>query len=73
MVPAPNGGDPFIGTLGVDGTITFTATPYSLGVFTIFTGKVNSDNSISGTTSNSTVIHQNPGNFSQLKGTREKR
>jgi hypothetical protein len=51
---APKGGDPFIGTLGIDGTITFTATPFFLGVFTIFTGKVNSDSSISGTASNST-------------------
>ncbi len=51
---APKGGDPFIGTLGVDGTITFTATPFFLGVLTIFTGKVNSDSSISGTASNST-------------------
>jgi hypothetical protein len=49
---APNGGDPFIGTLGVDGTITFTATPLFIGSLTIFTGKVNSDGSISGTTSN---------------------
>ena len=54
IVLAPKGGDPFIGTLGVDGTITFTATPFFLGVFTIFTGKVNSDSSISGTASNST-------------------
>jgi hypothetical protein len=49
---APNGGDPFIGTLGVDGTITFTATPLFIGSLTVFTGKVNSDGSISGTTSN---------------------
>src|SRR6266436_6096802 len=27
ILDAPNGGDPFIGTLGVDRTITFTATP----------------------------------------------
>ena len=49
---APNGGDPFIGTLRVDGTITFTATPLFIGVFTIFTGKVNGDGSIRGTTIN---------------------
>src|SRR5216684_4193853 len=49
---APNGVDPFIGTLRVDGTITFTATPLFIGVFTIFTGKVNGDGSIRGTTIN---------------------
>jgi hypothetical protein len=54
MPLASKGGDPFIGTLGVDGTITFTATPFFLGVFTVLTGKVNSDSSISGTASNST-------------------
>jgi hypothetical protein len=49
---APNGGDPFIGTLKVDGTITFTATPLFIGVLTVFTGNIHSDGSISGTTSN---------------------
>lgn len=52
MLDAPNGGDPFIGTLGVDRTITFTATPLLIGVFTVFTGTIISDGSISGTTSN---------------------
>jgi hypothetical protein len=52
ILDAPNGGDPFIGTLGADRTITFTATPLLIGVFTVFTGTINSDGSISGTTSN---------------------
>ncbi len=68
MLTAPYGGDPFIGTLGVDGTITFTATPYPLGVLTIFTGRVNSDSSISGTTSSSTYYPSEPWKLFPVKG-----
>ena len=65
---APYGGDPFIGTLGVDRTITFTATPYPLGVLTIFSGRVNSDSSISGTTSSSTYYPSEPWKLFPVKG-----
>ncbi|HEU5375799.1 MAG TPA: hypothetical protein VFV38_10200 [Ktedonobacteraceae bacterium] len=44
------GGDPFTGTVSIDGTVVFTADSPILGGLTTFRGMVNRDRSITGTT-----------------------